>query len=204
MAKIGSLYLPFGGSALDPALQATSTAPTSATEDAGNLVIESLAGNVKAGVESVATFDWTESSITVHVPVASGTSPSAMYIFAATSTLLGPCINYQGSRPSAGAINASTGSYGNSALGTAGRPWARIAHAAGTLTWSQSADGVTWSVFHSVAASGFGSLAAVKLRIMTENASVLTFRIAQIGLPPAGPSTASTDYYRRQLGGLTE
>ena len=181
MAKIDTFYSAFDGVSLGAEWQLTSTNPTSATESGGNLVIESLSGSVLSGVETVNTFDWTNSSLIVEVP--SGARSDSTYIQAVAASGFSPAIRVNsGPRPSAGFL---TTSYGNYALGTSGHRFVRLTHDGTNFTWEGSTDGISWTLFHTQSVGTFGAVTSSRLRITTQNASVTSFTVAAIGTAPA-------------------
>lgn len=184
MAKIDTFYAPFNGSSLGAEWQLTTTNPTSATETGGNLEIQSLSGSVFAGVETVDTFDWTNSSIVFEVPSVGATTPQSVFLYAVPASGNGPGFRFNGDQPAAGFISG-TPSYGNYATGTTGRRFARLTHNGTNIVYETSTDGVTYTTLHTQAVGSFGTVTASRLRILTLNASVTTLRVATIGTAPA-------------------
>ena len=193
MAKISTLYEPFDGTTL-PGTFVSAFSPTSVSVGSGVLSIVTQASWVEGAVADTTSYDWTTSECIVKfasVPD-SGIHFCPRMVSGDGATLF-PALSCNGFAWQAGfrSWNNGFGSYG-SASNT--NRWGRIKHDGTNVEYAHSADGTTWTTFHTQVASTFGTLTARGLYIIGQSSAAQTFTVDQVGVAPAA-SAKFRDYF---------
>lgn len=162
MANIASFGDAFAGSALSSAWT-TQNSPTIVVSG-GLLEVSKAAGAPMGAAKTVDAFTWAGSSLTVLFDAATVNAGNGYpkpsvgpYADDNTSRFALCCNTATPASASLLSINATTGSSGTLASGTAGNEWARLRFVGADTLFETSPDGVTWTLHYTDTGGNLGT-----------------------------------------------
>lgn len=191
MAKISTFSDDFPGTALSGSWQTYGSPPTP-TVGSGLLTLSSRSDTTEAGIETVSSYDFTESQIDVKFVLGS-TQENMLFGPRYSSGSSVPVILFGGSYL---AFGSWSGSYTNLVGVYPAHAYARIVFEPGSTSnvkYYSSSDGVSYTLQYTNDLTNYGTLTSRALGLWSKTAS-LSWQIDSVGTPSAS-SVAFRPYY---------